>query len=434
MSDDNATVVLSVDGVFKKFSRSEDGARKILASQLKNALLNKNPPARKSGASEFWALQDISFKVRRGEVLGVIGFNGAGKSTLLRVLAGLMLPDAGEVRTYGETGALLELGAGMRPNLTGKRNIFVKGALMGKTPAEMEALYPEIAEFTELGDFLSAPLKTYSSGMRLRLGFSIAVHMRPDILLLDEILSVGDYAFKQKCRGMINQMLEKAGVVFVTHSMNDVRQICDRVIVLDRGKILFHGAPQKAIDVYYELANKGAGGLANAKESKINFYGEVFHNDARIFDVSYKWRNADGSVEGLFDTWAPAECRIRFKLKKKPRRLVVGIVIWSMDGLKISALATDMSPEQLFNHNSLEHEIALTLPQLSLNPGKYLSTVAIVDNGEALHRGVMDHFSVVSSQRNDGVYTPAHQWSAIKGSNGDDVDASAPATVRNENV
>lgn len=402
-------IVLSVDGVYKKFARSEEGSRRILAKQLADAVLNRTAPP-KSEKGEFWALQDISFEVRRGEVLGVIGFNGAGKSTLLRVLSGLMLPDAGEVRAYGTTGALIELGAGMKPSLTGRRNIFIKGALLGKTPDEMEELYPQIAEFSELGDFLNSPVKTYSSGMRLRLGFSVAVHMRPDILLLDEILSVGDYAFKQKCRGRINEMLESAGVVFVTHSMNDVRQICDRVIVLDRGSVLFHGAPQKAIDLYLDLANKGASGPRRLDEPTLNFYGELFHNSERIEVAKHGWCDENGAPKKQFDTWLPAQFRTRFKLTKQPRRLEVGVSIWSKDGARVASIATDMSDEDIFDYSALEHEIVLQLPQMSLNPGAYVSTVAIVDNGEALFRGLNHDFVVHNKKRNNGCFTPVHTW------------------------
>lgn len=432
MSASSSEIVLSVKNLHKKFARSEEGARRILAGQLSDAMFSRTPPVKKNHAGEFWALRDISFDLHRGEVLGVIGFNGAGKSTLLRVLAGLMLPDGGEVRAYGSTGALLELGAGMKPSLSGKRNIFVKGALLGKTPAEMEALYEEIAEFSELGEFLNAPLKTYSSGMRLRLGFSVAAFMRPDILLLDEILAVGDYAFKQKCRGKINEMLESAGVVFVTHSMNDVRQICDKAIVLDRGGVVFKGKPRKAIEAYFALGEQKIGGLANSGAPELNFFGELYNNEDRISDVVHEWRGENGKTDALFDTWGPAECHIRFQLKKKPRRLVIGVTIWTDDGFKVTGLATDMCPENIFDHDRLTHHVVMALPKLSLNPGTYVSTVAIVDNGEAVYRGRFDNFTVTSSQRNHGVCTPPHQWCTIYETPDAEPDGAAKSDKQDE--
>ena len=320
-----------------------------------------------------------------------------------------MMPDIGEVRVYGETGALIELGAGMQTSLSGTQNIFIKGALLGKSKEEMTELYPKIAEFSELGDFLAAPIKTYSSGMRLRLGFSVAVHMRPDLLLLDEILAVGDYAFKQKCRGYINELLTNAGVVFVSHSMDDVRQICDSVIVLDRGKVLFHGAPKKAINLYYELASKG-GGLANPGAPHQSFYGELFDNQERIKDVDHHWANGEGAPQYEFNTWDPGWHRVRFKLTRKPRRLVVGLTVWTQDGMKVTGIASDMATHEIFDHNSLEHDIMLHLPKLSLNAGSYVSTLTIVDNGEALYRGLNKSIKVESRTQGIGVATPAHEW------------------------
>lgn len=433
METKRSDIVLSAKGVCKKFARSEAGARRILTRQLTDAMLSRTSTLQNVQKGEFWGLRDVSFELRRGEVLGVIGFNGAGKSTLLRVLAGLMLPDAGEVRTYGTTGALIELGAGMKPSLSGKRNIFIKGALLGKTPEEMQELYPKIAAFSELGEFLHSPLKTYSSGMRLRLGFSVAVYMRPDILLLDEILAVGDYAFNQKCRGHINEMLRSAGVVFVTHALNEVRQICDRVIVLDRGSIVFQGDPKKAIDVYHDLGKNNLGGLANSGTPTISFYGDLIRNEERIAFVQHEWRNNDPANSDLFDTWGPAECHIAFKLKQQPRRLVIGVTIWTQDGLKVTGVATDMCDDEIFDHKRLDHKLILSAEKLSLNPGSYVSTVTIVDNGEAIYRGLLKNFVVTSSKRNHGVFTLTHDWRTDYDQS-EESTASMRVNAQNENV
>ena len=410
MSEQSSEPVISVDGVYKKFSRSPVRQRQILAAQLSALATNRAPEHKKIEKGDFWALQDINFEVHRGEVLGVIGFNGAGKSTLLRVLAGLMLPDIGEVRVRGEIGALIELGAGMQASLSGRQNIFIKGALLGKTPSEMEALYPQIAEFSELGEFLSAPIKTYSSGMRLRLGFSIAVHMEPDVLLLDEILAVGDYAFNQKCRGRINTLIQKAGVIFVSHSMNDIRQICDRVIVLDRGKIAYHGPSKKAVSTYFDLAESNKGGLKNAANESVSFYGELYHATDRIEVLEHSWCDEHGTPKTAFNTWEPAYYRAKFRLTEKPKRLILGISVWTQDGLKVAGFATDMFDHELLDHDALEHDVIMEMPTFALNTGEYVSTISVVDNGVALFRGLNDNITGLTNKRSVGFVTPVHNW------------------------
>lgn len=211
---------------------------------------------RRVGYREFWALEDISLDVAKGEALGIIGRNGAGKSTLLKVVSRILRPTKGRVVVSGAVSPLIELGAGFHPELTGRENVFLNGAMLGFSDEEMREKLDRIVAFAELEDFIDAPLRTYSSGMTLRLGFSIATDVDPDILIVDEILSVGDEAFQRKCMDRMLSFRERGTtILYVTHGLKSVRELCDRAIWLEHGKIEAMGTPATAIDAY--LAEAG---------------------------------------------------------------------------------------------------------------------------------------------------------------------------------
>ncbi len=212
---------------------------------------------RKLRFNEFWALNDISFTVEKGDRVGILGFNGAGKSTLLKVIAGVLKPTKGTVKVNGIVAPMLELGAGFDMNYSGRENIFLYGATMGYSRKFIEEKYDEIVEFSELGDFIDVPVKNYSSGMRARLGFAIATAVEPQILILDEVLSVGDAKFKKKSEAKIRSMFDKGiTVLFVSHSVNQVLNICNKAIILEKGKIIAQG-DAKEICAQYEKMTKG---------------------------------------------------------------------------------------------------------------------------------------------------------------------------------
>lgn len=200
---------------------------------------------------EFWALKDVSFQVRRGEVFGIIGHNGAGKSTILKVISGILKPTSGCVWTGGSIAPMLELGSGFDFDLTGRENIFLNGAILGYSEKFLKEKYDEIVDFAELGQFINVPLRSYSSGMIMRLAFSVATVVRPDILIVDEILSVGDAAFQQKSRKrMLELMNGGATVLFVSHSLDQIREMCDRVLWLDHGHVRMLGQAMGVCDAY----------------------------------------------------------------------------------------------------------------------------------------------------------------------------------------
>jgi ABC-2 type transport system ATP-binding protein len=204
----------------------------------------------------FHALREVSFKVRHGETVGIVGRNGGGKSTALKLIAGVMAPSDGEVLVHGRVSPLIELGAGFHPDLTGRENVYLNASILGMTGKEIDARFNDIVEFTELGEFMETPVKRYSSGMYMRLGFAVAVHSEPDILLVDEVLAVGDAVFAEKCLDKIREFQRRGvTIVMVSHSMEVVQQFCDRALLLHDHRLLLDGTPDDVIARYLEIVH-----------------------------------------------------------------------------------------------------------------------------------------------------------------------------------
>ena len=243
----NGQEVIALDNISKRYFLYHERAR-----ELKTALLHLPFFLKASRAKEpFWALRDISLSVRRGESVGIIGSNGAGKSTLLRIMARLAPPTQGKLTVRGRVSPLLELGAGFHPQLTGRENAILNAVLLGLSRKEAREKMPEITEFSELGEFIDQPMRTYSSGMYVRLGFAVAVHVKPEILLVDEVLAVGDAEFQGKCFAHIDRLRqEQVTIVLVSHDLESVKRFCDRAVLLNHGAIAAQGKPQSVVDEY----------------------------------------------------------------------------------------------------------------------------------------------------------------------------------------
>ena len=247
------SAAVSFEDVSKRFVLRHERAYTVLES-----MIGLVKPARRS-TEEFWALRAVSFEIPDGETFGVIGPNGAGKSTVLKLMARILEPTSGEVTVRGRISPLLELGAGFHPELTGRENVYLNAALFGVSQAEVQDRYDEIVEFSELKDFIDAPLKHYSSGMYMRLGFAVAANIIPDILLVDEVLAVGDEAFQRKCLRKIEEFRrEGRTIVFVSHDLDTVRRICHRALWLDQGLVQAVGSTDSVIDSYLQsMADPG---------------------------------------------------------------------------------------------------------------------------------------------------------------------------------
>ena len=317
----------------------------------------------------FKALDNVSFKVESGEVLGIIGPNGAGKSTLLKILSGVLNPDSGEVIKKGRLTALLELGTGFNFELSGYENIYLNGTLIGMTREEIKRKEEQIIDFSELGDFIYEPLKTYSSGMVMRLAFSIAIHAEPDCFLVDEALSVGDAHFQQKCLRKLKSLKENGmSIIFVSHDLNAVKVLCDRAILLHRGEIISSGEPEKVINTYNFLLAKMEDNSLELPSEKED-YGT---KEVEITDVEISGLYSKGKV---LSSGEPAEIKVRIRSKVNVEDVTVGILIRDRFGQDIFGTNTELLKVKVPLKEEEEKEVIFKLP-MNIGPGKYTLTVA----------------------------------------------------------
>lgn len=279
-------MLIKVEGVRKKFCRSLRKSLQYGMQDIAADLMGQRMSA-KLRRGEFYAVDDISFELRRRECLGIIGRNGAGKTTLLKMLNGLIKPDAGRITVRGRVGALIALGAGFNPLLSGRENIYVNGAILGMKKAEIRAKLEGIIDFAELREFIDAPVQSYSSGMVVRLGFAIAIHCHPDSLLLDEVLAVGDTAFQSKCFNTLNELRNRGiGFILVSHNLSSIDAFCDRVVYLKQGRSVYVGSTQTAIAEYNrDMLNEGATPQGDGDEfQKISGSGKVLMKRVLFID------------------------------------------------------------------------------------------------------------------------------------------------------
>ena len=245
-------LLIEADGVSKKFTQSLRRSMALGLVDLSRSFFGLSRRTDMLRPGEFWGLDNVSFTLRRGETLGLIGPNGSGKTTLLRILSGILPLDKGRVTVKGRMGVMISIGAGFHPHMTGRENIYLKGAIYGMSKKEIDRKIDDIVDFAEIGDFIHAPVATYSSGMVVRLGFAISTAIAPDILLLDEILAVGDVKFRNKCYERLGRMKNRAATIFVSHSMEQVSQICDTCLLLGRGRVIHYGDVEEGVNRYNE--------------------------------------------------------------------------------------------------------------------------------------------------------------------------------------
>ena len=244
--------LIEVEGLWKKYSGNLKKSFRYASQQLLRGSFGLPASVEALRTTEFWALQDVSFSLRRGEVLAVLGHNGAGKSTLLKCLTGNLRADRGTVAAHGRVGHLIEMSAGFSPRMTGRDNVLIRGRLMGKSGRALDSYVSAVEEFADIGDFFDSPTQFYSSGMKSRLGFAASSCIEPDVLVLDEVLAVGDLGFRMKCYARIDELRKRCAVILVSHSMNQVSRMASTAIYLRKGTVCFQGGPQEAIDLYHQ--------------------------------------------------------------------------------------------------------------------------------------------------------------------------------------
>ncbi|MAE64685.1 MAG: ABC transporter ATP-binding protein [Phycisphaeraceae bacterium] len=352
-------VAIHIDHVWKKFRKGElhDSLRELLPAAFKR-LVGRGPRRDELAGREFWALKDVSFDVAKGESIGIIGPNGAGKSTMLKLLSRILKPNRGSFRINGRVSALIEVGAGFHPDLTGRENIYLSGTILGMRRREIREKEQRIIEFSGVESFIDTPVKRYSSGMTARLGFAIASHMDPDVLLVDEVLSVGDARFRQKCIARMKSLIEsEVTVVFITHLLDQVRALCPNTVVLDRGQVVFHGPTTDAIGKYLEV-------LASNEPDQIDpatLVSEIRAISIRDRDgrEALRWRHDDPAI-------------VEFELVNHLPDCVthVQLNISSIDGVYLGTALSSRAGAEI-PKSAGTHRVRYTLDPLPLGDGAY---------------------------------------------------------------
>jgi len=389
--------------VWKKFRLGErhDSLRDLIPSAIGRALGGDRRNAAELRGREFWAVQGVSFEVRSGEALGIIGPNGAGKSTILKLLTRILKPTRGDCGVRGRVGALIEVAAGFHPDLTGRENVYLQGAIMGMKRAEIARKFDEIVEFAGAPAFIDTQVKRYSTGMNARLGFAIAAHLDPDVLLVDEVLSVGDAAFRDKCTERMRELLRRGvPLLFISHNLPAVLEICTRALVIDRGTVRFEGAPARAIQEYRMVPWTSP----NADRSESG--GPIWITRAELL-------NERGESSAVFQTMAGMRVRVHYETARPVRNAAIAVDIHRGDGFYCAGVSTLIDRHDLGVLSGVGH-VEVAFPRLLLLPGWYLGSVRIMDasSGEVLDRRSRAYpFSVMSDRRDQGLLYLDHDWS-----------------------
>ena len=365
----NHDILIRVDHISKKFckdlKRSLWYGLKDVALSLKGNVEHRN----RLRKDEFWAVKDVSFELRRGECLGLIGHNGAGKSTLLKMLNGLITPDQGTITMKGRVGALIELGAGFNPILTGRENVYNNGAVLGFTKEEIDRKFDAIVDFAEIGEFIDTPVQNYSSGMKVRLGFAVAAQMEPDILLIDEVLAVGDMGFQFKSLNAMSEIMKKSAVIFVSHTMQQIYRVCSEVMLLNHGSAIFHGNQiGRGVEMYLSrFARQGA---------QVAGSGEAVVKD---FSMNSKGLRENGLGTITLPYGADLGLDVEIELDPSVPEALVQIVVWNQQMLPVMDIVGTGLEGYYFKRNATgRHKFHVDIPRITLNYGNHYFSVIII--------------------------------------------------------
>jgi lipopolysaccharide transport system ATP-binding protein len=352
---------------------------------------------------EFFAVKDVSFELRRGECLGLIGHNGAGKTTLLKMLNGLIKPDRGSITMRGRVGALIALGAGFNPILTGRENIYINGSVLGLAKKEIDAKIDEIIDFAEIGEFIDMPVMNYSSGMAVRLGFAVAVSLDPDVLIIDEVLAVGDLGFQAKCFNILNKKLKNSAVIFVSHSMPQVARVASKVLYME------HGEPICYTNDLGEGIEKYHGSFKNEEATVTGSGGAVLESFTLNGLESFNSKDTNARVR-YSDS---LEVGFRYRLSDTVQRCSISLCIYDKS-LKMVAMVISRAQDTFFKNTSGINAVSVCIKDIPLAPGTYSLTINFTDApedsnewGEILARyGAVSSFTVTGNKNHALSHAP----------------------------
>ncbi len=370
MENTNREIAIKMTGVKKRYRLGQIGGG-TLQADLQSwwaRLRGKEDPNTKIGeetrlvGQTFMALNGIDLEIYRGEAVGIIGTNGAGKSTMLKLLSRVTAPTEGEIDIYGRIASMLEVGTGFSPEMTGRENVYMNGAILGMTKAEIDAKMEDIIEFSEVRDFIDTPVKRYSSGMYVKLAFSVASHLDSEIMIMDEVLAVGDMAFQRKCLTKMKEAATKDGrtVLYVSHNMNTIRQLCERCIVLDKGKVIFVGDVEEAIGVYLNAKSNS--------EAFVNLSDVKRDSEFSKHAITMKSLSVVNNNCSVFSVGDKIDFELSFEPDKDMDDVHFRMMIKTIDGIPVT-MQTTSNPFKVFGKT--DNTIKFTLDISNIVPGRY---------------------------------------------------------------
>ncbi len=415
--------LIELQNVSRRFELRQDKHRSFQDSFIR--LFRRIPNA----TEEFWPLRDVSLTVYPGDCVGVIGVNGSGKSTMLKLICGILPPTSGDLSVHGRVSSLLELGAGFHPDLTGRENVYLNGSIYGMSRAQMDKRLDRIVEFAELGNFIDTPVKHYSSGMYVRLGFAVAIHTDPDIMLVDEVLAVGDASFQRKCMRSIEEFRRRGGtLLLVSHDLNTMQSICDRLLWIEDGVVQLEGNPTDVTMAYAAYSAKRDEERKKEKEKAATEQAndEDMTEAEKIESAPQRWGSGlvqitkvelcdrNGVEHSAFANGDPMTIRLHYKSQAVVEKPVFGIAIYHQSGTHLTGPNTKFAGLDIPSIEG-EGKVEYNIPSLSLLPGNYSISVAVVNQHDTETFDFHDrttHFFVIQGQSSEryGILTLNGQW------------------------
>ena len=408
---------IEFNNVWKKFSTGEkfNSLRDAIPNLVKNMLSKTNGTKSLLGKEEFWALQDVSFSVKKGDVIGIMGPNGAGKSTILKLLSRIMVPNSGKIKIDGRLSALIEVTAGFHPDLTGRENVYLNGMMLGMKKKEIDEKFDEIVDFSGIAKFIDTPVKRYSSGMYSRLGFSVAAHMDPETLLIDEVLSVGDSSFQAKCAEKMRELLGSgATIVIVSHNLMLIQSLCKRAILLNQGEVLKDGATDEVLPFYENIIIREREKNIKRKISIADADRVRIKTETLLDITAVSLRDSSGHVRESYYSDDEIELTIQYDAKKRIEQPVFRVDILRSDGILCCSC---LSREDDFVIDAIEGKgaVKLNLGKLHLASNIYVIKIFIMDR-ELIHSYAVRYQDVLkigvdkTTVTEGAIFVPPIQW------------------------